>query len=281
VLEAQGVDLRPEAGRWETLQAATNRRAGKILFELRRLGGIDKVRREVHPEGVNAPWWRLDDCVRADRRRRLQKTGLVLGGIVGLGLVLYFGLRLLFPVDPKVAAARGHTDIGDQLIQEQADFPGALTEFEQAAELTPDDPEVWLRIGVVQERMGDAAQGDLAPAAEESFARSRALLADDVHFRQMRASVYLAFGMVERADQDLQSALTARPADPLTWYELASVFEMRGEVSDAIDALERADQYANDAGNVELSVTARYRRGMLMQQSAFGVQPEAPITPTP
>ena len=36
VLEAQGMDLRPEAGRWETLQATVNRRAGAIVSDLPR-----------------------------------------------------------------------------------------------------------------------------------------------------------------------------------------------------------------------------------------------------
>ncbi len=262
-LEAQGMDLRPEAGRWQTLQASVDRRAGAILSDLRAVGGIDKARLEMHPEGTDAPWWRLDDLVRGVNLRRFRKTGLLLGGLAVLGAVLYFGLRLLFPVDPKVAEAGRLTGIGDQLIQGQADFPGALAEFEQAAALTPDDPEVLLRVGVVQEKTGNAA-------AEESYTRARALLADDVIFQQTRAYVYLMFGMIDQAEQDLQAALAARPRDPVTWYELASVFELRGEIRDAMDALERVDEYATEAGHIEMSATARYRRGMLMQQ--LGVQ---------
>ena len=232
------------------------------------------MRREIHPEGSNAPWWRLDEVVRANRRHRIRKAGLILGGLAVITAVLYFGLRLLFPVDPKVAEASRRTGAGDQLIQGQADFPGALAEYEQAAELTPDDPEVWLRVGAVQEKTGDAA-------AEETYARVRALVPDDVAFQQMRASVYLLFGMIERAEQDLQAAVAAKPEDPITWYELASVFESRGELRDAIGALERVDRYAAEAELVELSAMARYRLGILMQQAGYQQQSEPAGVATP
>jgi predicted Zn-dependent protease len=133
---------------------------------------------------------------------------------------------------------------------------------------------VLLRVGVVQEKTGKAT-------AEETFARARALMTDDVAFQQMRASVYLLFGMIERAEQDLQAALAAKPDDPITWYELASVFESRGEIPDAIRALERVDEYAAEAKLVELSAMARYRRGMLMQQAGYQQQSEPAGVATP
>lgn len=274
VLENQGMDLRPEAGRWETLRAAVDRRAADVVADLRALGGMDKVRLEIHPEGTDAPWWQLDRVVSANRRQRIRRTGLILGGLAVFLAVLYVGLRLLFPVDPKVAEAGRRIGAGDQLIQGQADFVGALAEFEEAAELTPDDPETLLRVGVVREKVGTAT-------AEEMYARARSLMPDDVVFRQMRASVYLTFGMLEQADRDLQVALAAKPEDPITWYELASVYELRGQIGDAIDALEKTDLYATEADLVEMSATARFRRGMLMQQAGIREQPQLTATPIP
>lgn len=274
VLEEQGMDLRPEAGRWETLRAAVDRRAADIVGDLRALGGIGKVRLEIHPEGTDAPWWQLDRVVRANRQQRIRRTGLIFGGLAVLLAVLYLGLRLLFPVDPKVAEAGRRIGAGDQLIRGQADYAGALAEFEQAAELTPDDPETLLRVGVIREKIG-------AATAEEMYARARSLTPDDMVFRQMRALVYLTFGMPEQAERDLQVALAAKPEDPITWYELASVYELRGQIGDAIAALEKADLYATEADLVELSATARFRRGMLMQQIGIREQPLSTATPFP
>ncbi len=274
VLEAQGMDLRPEAGRWETLRAAVDRRAADIVTDLRSIGGIHKARLETHPQGTDAPWWHLDRVVNTNRQQRIRRTGLILGGLAVLLAVLYIGLRVLFPVDPKVAEAGRRIGVGDQLIRGQADFVGALAEFEQAAELTPDDPEALLRVGVIREKVG-------AATAEEMYARARSLIPDDVVFRQMRASVYLTFGMLDQAEGDLQVALAAKPEDPITLYELASVYELRGQTGDAIDALEKVDLYATEANLVELSATARLRRGMLMQQIGVREQTTSTETPSP
>ena len=274
VLEAQGMDLRPEAGRWETLRAAVDRRAADIVADLRTFGGFDKVRLEIHPEGTDAPWWHLDRVVRTNRQQRIRHAGLVLGGLALLFAVLYVGLRLFFPVDPKVAEAGRRIGAGDQLIRGQADYAGALAEFEQAAQLTPDDPEALLRVGVIREKVGTAT-------AEEMYARARSITPDDVVFRQMRASVYLTFGMLEQAESDLQVALAAKPEDPITWYELASVYELRGQIGDAIDALEKVDLYATEANLIEMSATARIRRGMLMQQVGVREQTLSTATPIP
>lgn len=274
VLEAQGMDLRPEAGRWETLRAAVDRRAADIVAGLRALGGIDKVRREIHPEGTEASWWQLDRVVRENRTQRIRHTGLILGGLALLLAVLYVGMRLLFPVDPKVAEAGRRIGAGDQLILGQADFIGALAEFEQAAELTPDDPEALLRVGVIREKIGTAT-------AEEMYARARTLTPDEVVFWQMRASVYLTLSMLEQAESDLQAALNVKPEDPITWYELASLHELRGQIGPAIDALEKVDLYATEADLVEMSATARFRRGMLMQQIGIREQPVSTATPIP
>ncbi len=274
VLEAQGMDLRPEAGRWETLRAAVDRRAADIVADLRTFGGIGKMRLEIHPEGTVAPWWHLDRVVRTNRQQRIRHAGLILGGLALLFAVLYVGLRLFFPVDPKVAEAGRRIGAGDQLIRGQADFVGALAEFEQAAKLTPDDPEAVLRVGVIREKIG-------AATAEEMYARARSLTPDDVVFRQMRASVYLTFGMLEQAEVDLEAALAVKPEDPITWYELASVYEIRGQVGEAIAALEKVDLLATEANLVEMSATARIRRGMLMQQVGIREQSLSTATPIP
>ena len=42
--EAVGADLRPEAGRWETIQALTHKQAGTIVRELRPVGGLAALR---------------------------------------------------------------------------------------------------------------------------------------------------------------------------------------------------------------------------------------------
>ena len=270
VLEAQGVDLRPEAGRWATIQASVMRNANGILSELKGRGGIQALRQQAHPEGADAPWWRLDEYVADKRRKRLRRTATIVGIVVVVVVLGWFLFQKLFPVDPKVAESLRRVSRGEQLVQENNDWPGALAEFQAASALTPGDYDVWLRLGVAEEQMGNAQ------AAKDAFDRARALLPSQADFLKGRAAAYLLFNLVDQADKDVQAALKINAEDAQAWYQAASVFEVRGQLTEAVDALDKASTYAEETHQDELTALARYRMGMLMQRAAL-----SPETPTP
>lgn len=258
VLEAQGADLRPEAGRWATLQASIQRRTPVILAALQSSGGIDALRSQAHPQGTDASWWHLDATVTAERRKRLRRSAIIAAGALVVALAAFFILRSL--TDPKVVEASRHVSTGEYAVQQAADWPAALAEFQAAAALTPADPDVWLRVGVAQEHLQDAA------AARESYAKAHALLPSELEFLKGRAAAYLTFNLMAEAERDLQAALASKPDDAQAWYLAASVYETRGQNQQAIDALNQAAAYAEQAGLNELVALSRYRMGMLMQQ---------------
>jgi tetratricopeptide (TPR) repeat protein len=270
LLEAHGVDLRPEAGRWETLQASAQRNASSILTELQKLGGIQAIRKREHPEGTDAPWWHLDEYVSQARSKRLRRTVMIVGGVALVAVLGWFLFQTLFPVDPKFAESMRRVGKGEQLVQENNDWPGALAEFQAAAALTPKDYDVWLRLGVAEEQVGNAQ------AAKVAYDRARALLPADLDFLKGRATAYLLFGLVDPADKDLQAALKIKSDDAQAWYQAATVFEARGQIQEAIDALEKASTYAEESRQDELTALARYRLGMMMQRGAL-----PPVTETP
>ena len=154
-LEAAGLDLRPEAGRWETIQASVKRVARRLLKELRASGGLATVRAEQHPDGQCAWWWRLDEAVAQDSKRRALRTSLTVATIIVAVLAAYFLFRLLFPVDPNLKAAMDLQSAGEMKIQKAGDFAGALADFRSATSFLPNDAETWLRLGVAQEVVGD------------------------------------------------------------------------------------------------------------------------------
>ncbi len=276
-LEAQGMDLRPEAGRWETIQRAAMQKARPILAELKPLGGIEKLRAAEHPRGTNAPWWNIDVYTRERNRQSTMRLLLSLTAIVIVGVGLYFLLfRVLFPVDPKVQESVRRVNAGEQFVQQDGDFAAALAEFEAAAAATPDDPDVWLRVGAAREQLGNA-QG-----AQEAFDRARSLSASDLDFHRARGAAYLAFGLIDPAEVDLQAALTLKYDDAQSWYLMANVLESRRQTAEAIDALDKASQYAAETNQSELTAMARYRMGLLMQQLQFAAPTGEPATtPTP
>lgn len=272
-LEAAGMDLRPEAGRWETLQAGVLRHASGILAELEPCGGLAVLRHGVHPEGVDAAWWRLDEYVAQARRRCARRGLIVAAGVFGAVLLAWFLFQTLFPVDPNVAEALRRMSAGEELALRQGDWPGALAEFQAATAATPDNYDAWLRVGVAQEQLGDAA------AAQAAYASARALLPAELDFLRGRAATYLLFGLVDQADQDTQAALAIKNDDAQTWYQAASVYELRGQIREAVDALGKASTYAEQAGQGELTALARYRMGMLMQQMNVPAMDTASPTP--
>jgi tetratricopeptide (TPR) repeat protein len=259
-LEAQGVDLRPEAGRWETLQASVQRNATGLVAELQRCGGIRSIRKEVHPEGTDAPWWHLDEYVTQSRRKRVRRTVTIAVAVVVVVLAAWFLFQKLFPVDPKVAGSVRRVSQGDQLAQQNNDWAGALAEFQAAAALTPADYDVWLRVGVAEEQLGNTQ------AAQDAYAKARSLLPSELEFHKARAFAYLLFDLVDQGDRDIQAALAIKNDDAQAWYQAATVYDNRGQISEAVDALQKASTYAEKTGQDQLTALARYRMGMLMQR---------------
>jgi tetratricopeptide (TPR) repeat protein len=277
LLEAQGVDLRPEAGRWETVQRIALQKARSLLGELKGLGGIQKLRAAEHPRGTDAPWWNIDSYTRQRDRQSVKRLLLSLTAVVVVGVGLYFLLfRVLFPVDPRVQEAVRRVGEGEQMVQEGGDFVAALAKFEAAAAATPEDPNVWLRVGAAREHLGNA-QG-----AQEAFDRARSLFESDLDFHRARGAAHLALGLIDSAETDLQAALTLKYDDAQSWYLMANVFESRRQTAEALDALDKASQYAAETNQNELTAMARFRMGLLMQQMQLAPSTvETDPTPTP
>ncbi len=236
-------------------------------------GGIKALRKQCHANGTDAPWWWLDVYVADARRSRIRRTVAIGGGAVLLAVLAYvLVFEVLFPVDPKVKESARRVNRGDELVQDNLDWQGALAEFRAAAEATPDAYDVWLRLGVAQEQVGDEA------GARASYDRARSLAGSELDFVKGRAATYLLFGLIDQADRDNQAALAIKSDDAQAWYQQASVYEARNQVQEAIAALEKASTYAEAAHQDELTALARYRMGMMMQQLGA---PQVTVTPAP
>ena len=279
-LEAAGADLRPEEGRYETLEAQVRRHASAVLAEAVRSGGLAAARRKRYGTGEAPWWWQLDALVREARLAWLRKTAIGVAAVVLIGAALVFALNKLFPTDPKVAAATSKQMSGQQDIEGRGDYQSALVKFQEAVNLTPDDPEPWLWLGVTQEKLGNQAE------ATRAFDKATVLLGDELQMRLMRAPVYQSFGELDAAEADLQAVLAANPDDARAHYYLAGVYEAQGRMSDAATELETTSNLSDAQNQAELTAMARYRLAMLLQQmQSRSLDPslatEGAGTPTP
>ena len=94
------------------------------------------------------------------------------------------------------------------------------------------------------------------PKLEDGAAHLRAAIRRDsrnVQARRLLARVYLSQGQFEAALEILQSALAARPTDPLLSLELGDVYDSLGQTTEAIQAYE-----AGRVGSRRTPLTADY-----------------------
>ena len=263
-LETLGVDVRPERGRFEAVQRRLSREKRRFV---RQVGGaLEKERASTQPDRERQ-WWYLDEALVEERRRRLRR--LLTWGAVALVLLVVVGVvyyAFLAP-PPQVRLSYRRRLAGENLAIE-GDLEEALDEFEAAAALVPDDPEVLLWVGVLRSELDK-------PGAESAFEDARRIYETPAGFLLERARVYRVIGNLEAALADVEEAIVKDPGLGWNYFERAAIYQGMGNRDAAIDDLETADALAEEAGDHELRAVARYQLGLIL------MAPPGASTPTP
>ena len=270
-LEAAGVDLRPEAGRWETLQASLRKHGPRLVRELRAAGGLPALRAQYHADDEAAWWWYLAEDIQAHNVKRWLRAGILILSVVVAGAAVIFLLNKLFPVDPNVRASMSRQLAGQQKIEDDTDYQGALTDFQAAVALTPDDPDPWLWLGCTQQKLGNDAD------ARASFQRAQALSKEKLDFWLARIPIYANLQMPDEARNDIDAVLAQDPENPQAYFYLAGILENQEQYRAAAEALQRTSDLADARNDAQLTAIARYRLAILMQR----MQAKAFALPTP
>lgn len=270
-LEAGGVDLAPERGRWQAVQGTVRRHSASIRRELASLGGL----RALRSKGETLPdraqwWWWLDEIARETNRKRVRSLIIALVVIAGLLLGGRWLMNRFFPVDPLVIEALNETAAGERALQE-GDIETAITHYEAARTAVPDDYNTlaWL-VGLYdlggRADAAAAATADLLKITDES--RAYANLAD----------VYTRLGQAQRGLELAQTAIAANPDNPQAYLARGGAYESMRQFGPAIQSYDKAATVAEAQNNAELQAIARIRMGQLLQ-SGPGLLPDAEPTP--
>ncbi len=270
-LKDTGIDLRAETTRLETVAHILQAKDAILLREMRSCGGLAAARKATAP----APerwWWYLDRRVAARRRRHAQRALIAAGGVAAALLIAWLLYHYVFPPDPRRMAAMDKSATAERLLA-QGDLAGAADYYRQAAEITPEDAELHIWVGVLEAQQGHE---EVAAAA---FARAEGLSPDRASFLVARGTAWLQVGTLDSALADGEAALAARPDSAEAWLLLAGVYETRRDTQQAIGALEKAAELAEKAGNSTLVVMAKARLAMLLE--AAPMAPAGTTTPAP
>jgi tetratricopeptide (TPR) repeat protein len=269
-LEADGMDVRAERSRFETVKSQLDNRKGRFLTQAGK--AFIKAREAAQPS--DAWWWYIDEALveeRKQKRRRVLTTGAVVVGVLIVVGVVY---QLFLAPPPEVRQAMRYDSRGKYLVRDERDLEAALIEFEAAHTLVPTNPDYLVWIGVLRSELGDTEAG------EEAFASAHALYETNGVFLLRRAEAYREVGNLEIAIADIDQAIDEDPEWGWAYYARHTIHIDMGDYRAALEDLEMADELARESGDDQLAGMARVQQAMVMQMLS-SLPAEATPTPTP
>lgn len=270
-LAAESADLRPEMTRWLDLQARLGARAGQLVKLAAAEGGFAALRAANPP--ASEAWWRLDELVAAERKRSWTRVLTVLAAAAVLLAVAAFVYTRWLAPSPAVVMVMSTLNDVEQFAME-GNWDAAAAVVESALEEQPDDPDLLIWAAVIAEQRGAAEQAASYRAQAESALGNPLQLQLTLGMRRLQA------GDPGGAEAAAQAAQELDPGEPQAAFLLASAAELRGQTQAALELFQQTADLAESRNNAQLTVIARMRYGMLLQQ--FPVSNESPIeTPAP
>jgi len=267
LLEAQGVDLRPERVKWQEVQGAVRRHQHELITGLRPLGGLKNLRTERPdpPDRETHWWWWLDEIRAAAKRKQLMTVLIIVTGFALLVAIGIFAFQKFLPVDEDIAAAYDHKLNAENYVV-TGELDNAITELEAARELTPDDPDILSLLAALYDRTNQSQKA--AATIDELNAHYPA----DIVLSSLAQS-YLAVGEVEKAQDLALQAIDVAPANPQGYLVAGMAYEAKGDVRQAMNYYQTAAEKANAAGDFQTEAFAKVRLANILQKPQITLTP--------
>jgi len=269
-LEAIGVNIQPELGRWEGVQGTVKRYATNLQRELRPAGGLEQVRAEqpeMPPE--DHWWWWLDVAGRKQTVKRIRSAAL---WVAGIAIVLIGGVWLfqtLFPVDPLVAESYRLQIAAEQLIMDGGDPTLVLQKLEEAAALTPDQMDIQSKLVVLYEEQGQPNRADaIRQQLLDTYSKS------DVYAQL--AQTYFGLGDHQQALEFAKIAIEANPDNAVAYMSAGLAAEALGDRMSAIGYLTEASEVATRNDDAELQAITRIQLAQILQSPPTFIDSDTP-----
>lgn len=263
-LEAEGVDLRPERVRLETVEALVRKRAGQLLRE----AGAEFPQARQEAEATRDRWWWYVDEIAAEaRRQQLRRLAFTALGVVAVLALLYVVFHYVFPVDPKVAQVERLRGEAERSLRE-GNLEAALAAYEEASQTDPEDPSLVIWVGALLEALNRSDE------AQQKYREAEVLAGSRVGFLLERGRVYGSLGRLDAALADADEALALAPDSAEGHFLRATTLEALNRPGEALDEYQTTADLAGEK-KPELAALARIRMAYLIQRLAL----PTPATP--
>ena len=244
-LRSQGVDIRAEEGRTDSLR-------GRVLREAR------LVQRLVARSGAGVvlaenALWRKIGATEAARVARSRRNLLLAGGGITLVALLVFVLLRLFPAPPTANIVAV-----DQLFA-QGDVQGALDRAKTEQAAAPNDRQIGLWVAALEQQLGQQQQ------AATAWAAAAQQYPDTIDYLSDKAIVLLSLNDIAGSEQTAITLQQTPGGEAIGLFHLGAVRERQQRYTDAMQLYQQAATKADAQNRPELAVTARTRMATLMQ----------------
>lgn len=260
-LEASGLNLLPEQGRFKTIQTHFKQNAARLLNSLGGAVALSEYRPKPAP-GPEQWWWYIHEIVAARNQRLLRRSlaGLIAVSAVLGGIVVLFN-TILAPSPEAIARVEAENEA--MAAFESGDLEQALVRAEEGLVAVPGDPGLLILKGIFQELLAE-------DMAVQTFEQARAKVDDLTLFYLGRGQMYFRTSQFVKAENDARAALELSENISTAWLLLGQALESQGREFEAIPAYQQAGDVALANGDSEVLVLAR------LALSRVGVGPIEP-----
>lgn len=256
--QEEGLDLRPERTRIETIDNILMRKAALLNRELRSVGGLAGARRQENPPEEH--WWWYLDLYLAEKQRKTAIRMVATIAIVAIVLVaINFILNRLSGLSPQEKEARGYGMQAEQYLARE-EYDKAIAAYEQALATLPSYHEAYINLAVLYELKGETDK------AQAAFASAEAAYSDRTEYLLALGRAYQSVRKFDVALTKIEEALKLNPNSVQGYLLRGGIYESMNKTQEAIADYEKAANMAQEQRLDALYVIAKTRMAMLLQR---------------
>jgi len=248
-LQARDMEMSSELGQLETLSAQFYKKRPAFI---RKIGGpqeLAKARQKRAPSS-DLWWWYVDKSLAEESKQNTIRLLRNFGIGAAVLIIAIFVYNRFFAPDPAIQASYGHQQRAENAVME-GDLENALVEVQQALGYTPDDASLYVLQGVIQDNLDQSEEAGI------SYETAADLYEQEDYFYNQRSIIYLMLGNPEQALADSEAAIQINSESALSYLNMGQAYEALGDINNAIESYEKADEIAQRTGNAQLQAMIR------------------------